>query len=60
MGPGATIGLISAEGFPMAARGMGYGISAGFGKAGVAVGTKAFTPLRDGAGPASTFSLAGE
>jgi MFS family permease len=59
MGPGATIGLISCESFPTAARGMGYGIAAGFGKAGAAVGTQVFTPLRDSAGPSSTFYLAG-
>lgn len=59
MGPGATIGLISCESFPTAARGMGYGIAAGFGKAGAAVGTQVFTPLRESAGPSSTFFLAG-
>lgn len=59
MGPGATIGLISCESFPTAARGMGYGVAAGFGKAGAAVGTQVFTPLRDSAGPSSTFYLAG-
>jgi MFS family permease len=59
MGPGATIGLISCESFPTAARGMGYGIAAGFGKAGAAVGTQVFTPLRESAGPSSTFYLAG-
>jgi len=59
MGPGATIGLISCESYPTAARGMGYGVAAGFGKAGAAVGTQVFTPLRESAGPASTFYLAG-
>ncbi|CAK3773890.1 Glycerophosphoinositol permease [Lecanosticta acicola] len=59
MGPGATIGLISCEAFPTAARGMGYGIAAGFGKAGAAIGTQVFTPIRDAAGPASTFYVAG-
>lgn len=59
MGPGATIGLISCEAFPTAARGMGYGIAAGFGKAGAAVGTQVFTPIRAAAGPASTFYVAG-
>lgn len=59
MGPGATIGLISCEAFPTAARGMGYGVAAGFGKAGAAVGTQVFTPLRNSAGPSSTFYLAG-
>ena len=59
MGPGATIGLISCEAFPTAARGMGYGVAAGFGKAGAAVGTQVFTPIRQAAGPASTFYVAG-
>ncbi|KAH6661359.1 major facilitator superfamily domain-containing protein [Truncatella angustata] len=59
LGPGATIGLISCEAFPTAARGMGYGIAAGFGKAGAAIGTQVFTPIRAAAGPASTFYVAG-
>lgn len=33
MGPGATIGLIPCEAYPTAVRGIGYGVSAGFGKA---------------------------
>lgn len=59
MGPGATIGLISAESYPTAVRGMGYGLSAGFGKAGAAIGTQAFTPIQEKAGNASTFFVAG-
>jgi MFS family permease len=59
LGPGATIGLISAEAFPTAARGMGYGVAAGFGKAGAAIGTQVFTPIREAAGPSSTFYVAG-
>lgn len=78
MGPGATIGLLSAEVYPTAVRGMGYGISAAFGKgkriscyallereeltrlpAGAAIGTEVFTPIRDAAGPSSTFYVAG-
>lgn len=59
MGPGATIGLMSVELYPTAVRGMSYGISAAFGKAGAAVGTQVFTPIRDHAGPASTFYLLG-
>jgi MFS family permease len=59
MGPGATIGLMSVELFPTAVRGMSYGVSAAFGKAGAAVGTQVFTPIRDAAGPASTFYLLG-
>jgi len=59
MGPGATIGLISCEAYPTAVRGIGYGIAAGFGKAGAAVGTQVFTPIREAAGPSSTFFVAG-
>ena len=59
MGPGATIGLMSVELYPTAIRGMAYGISAGFGKAGAAVGTQVFTPIRAAAGPSSTFYVAG-
>jgi hypothetical protein len=59
MGPGATIGLMSVELYPTAVRGMSYGVSAAFGKAGAAVGTQVFTPIRDAAGPASTFYLLG-
>ncbi|TIA33979.1 MFS general substrate transporter, partial [Aureobasidium pullulans] len=59
MGPGATIGLMSVELYPTAIRGMSYGISAAFGKAGAAIGTQVFTPIRDAAGPASTFYLLG-
>ncbi|KAB8289687.1 hypothetical protein EYC80_010599 [Monilinia laxa] len=59
MGPGATIGLISAESFPTAVRGLGYGVSAGFGKAGAAVGTQVFLPIQAAAGKKSTFFVAG-
>lgn len=59
MGPGATIGLMSVESYPTAVRGMGYGISAAFGKAGAAVGTQVFTPIQDAAGPSATFYFAG-
>jgi hypothetical protein len=38
---------------------MDYGITAGFGKAGAAIGTQSFTPLENAAGKASTFYLAG-
>jgi MFS family permease len=59
MGPGATIGLMSVESYPTAVRGMGYGISAGFGKAGAAIGTQVFTPIQAAVGKASTFYVAG-
>jgi MFS family permease len=59
MGPGATIGLIRVESFPTAVRGMGYGVSAGFGKAGAAIGTQVFTPIQEAAGKSATFYVAG-
>lgn len=59
MGPGATIGLISVESYPTAVRGMGYGISAAFGKAGAAIGTQVFTPIQAAAGKQATFYVAG-
>ena len=59
MGPGATIGLISVESCLTAVRGMGYGISASFGKAGAASGTQVFTLIQEAAGKAVTFSVAG-
>ena len=46
MGLGATIGPMSAESYPIAVREMGYSVSAGFGKAGAAIGTQIFTLLR--------------
>jgi len=58
-GPGATIGLMSVESYPTAVRGMGYGISASFGKAGAAIGTQVFTPIQAAAGKAATFYVAG-
>ncbi|RAL63816.1 hypothetical protein DID88_003459 [Monilinia fructigena] len=39
-----------AESFPTAVRGLGYGVSAGFGKAGAAVGTQVFLPIQAAAG----------
>ncbi|OCL13564.1 hypothetical protein AOQ84DRAFT_282905, partial [Glonium stellatum] len=61
MGSEATSRPISAQGCPTAVRvGMGHRISAGLRKVGSATGSQAFTPLGDGAGPASTSSLASE
>jgi hypothetical protein len=34
---------MNAESYPIAVREMGYGVSAGFGKAGAAIGTQVFT-----------------
>lgn len=59
MGPGATIGLIGSESYPTAVRGMEYGISTTFGKAGAAVGTQVFTPIENAAGKSASFYLVG-
>ena len=59
LGPGATVGLTSWEESPTPVCGMGCGIAAAFGKAEAAVGTQVFTPIREAAGPASTFHVAG-
>lgn len=45
MGPGATLGLVSAESYPTAIRGVCYAASAALGKTGAAVGTEVFTPI---------------
>lgn len=58
MGPGSTLGLVSTESFPTAARGVCYAISAAFGKAGAAVGTEAFTPISENLGQRWTFFIA--
>lgn len=54
-GPGGTIGLISTEAYPTAARGMGYAVSIAFGRAGAAVGTEAFLPFGRCCGCESEF-----
>ena len=47
--------MISAESYPTALRGTGYAFSAAVGKAGAAIGTQIFTPIRTHAGPRWTF-----
>lgn len=58
MGPGATLGLVSTESYPTAIRGVCYAISAAFGKAGAAVGTEVFTPIKENLGQRWTFFFA--
>lgn len=58
MGPGSTLGLVSTESFPTAIRGVCYAISAAFGKAGAAVGTEVFTPIKENLGQRWTFFFA--
>lgn len=58
MGPGSTLGLVSTESYPTAIRGVCYAISAAFGKAGAAVGTEVFTPIKENLGQRWTFFFA--
>ncbi|KAG6358564.1 hypothetical protein INS49_012081 [Diaporthe citri] len=58
MGPGATLGLVSTESYPTAIRGVCYAISAALGKAGAAVGTEVFTPIKENFGQRWTFFFA--
>jgi hypothetical protein len=56
---GATIGLISFESYTTAVSGMGYGISARFGKVGAGIGTQVFTSIQVAAGKTAAFFVAG-
>ncbi|BGP42721.1 Plasma membrane permease, mediates uptake of glycerophosphoinositol and glycerophosphocholine [Rhodotorula kratochvilovae] len=58
MGPGDTLGLVSAESYATAVRGTCYGFSAAIGKVGAVVGTQTFIPIRDHLGPRWTFIVA--
>ncbi|GAA5824335.1 hypothetical protein JCM3770_001811 [Rhodotorula araucariae] len=58
MGPGDTLGLVSAESYATAVRGTCYGFSAAIGKVGAVVGTQTFTPIRENLGPRWTFIVA--
>lgn len=57
-GPGNMEGTISAESYPTSIRGTCYGFSAAVGKAGAAVGTQVFTPIREQLGNRWTFIIA--
>jgi len=58
LGPGDMLGLISSETYATSVRGTCYGISAALGKTGAAVGTEAFTPIRNNLGDRWTFIIA--
>lgn len=58
-GPGSFQSVVSTESFPTAIRGTLYGISAGIGKAGAAIGTEIFTPIQVHTGKRNTFFLSG-
>lgn len=57
-GPGNMLGLISSESYATGVRGTCYGLSAAIGKAGAAVGTQAFQPIKDRLGNKWTFIIA--
>ncbi|KAF4761910.1 hypothetical protein HAV15_006202 [Penicillium sp. str.  len=57
-GPGNMLGLISSESYATGVRGTCYGLSAAVGKAGAAVGTQAFQPIKDRLGNKWTFIIA--
>ncbi|OQD77916.1 hypothetical protein PENDEC_c002G01153 [Penicillium decumbens] len=57
-GPGNMLGLISSESYATGVRGTCYGLSAAVGKAGAAIGTQAFTPIKQKLGNQWTFIIA--
>jgi MFS family permease len=57
-GPGNMLGLISSESYATGVRGTCYGLSAAIGKAGAAVGTQAFLPIKSRLGDKWTFIIA--
>lgn len=58
LGPGDMLGLTSSEAYATGVRGTCYGLSAAVGKAGAAIGTQVFTPIRDNLGQRWTFIIA--
>lgn len=58
-GPANMQSVVSSESFPTCIRGTLYGLSAGIGKAGAAIGTEIFTPIQTHAGTKYTFFLSG-
>lgn len=57
-GPGNMLGLLSSESYATGVRGTCYGLSAAIGKAGAAIGTQAFTPIKVNLGNRWTFIIA--
>ncbi|KAJ5132272.1 Glycerophosphoinositol permease 1 [Penicillium atrosanguineum] len=57
-GPGNMLGLLSSESYATGVRGTCYGLSAAIGKAGAAIGTEAFTPIKVNLGNQWTFIIA--
>ncbi|CAG8908503.1 unnamed protein product [Penicillium egyptiacum] len=57
-GPGNMLGLLSSESYATGVRGTCYGLSAAIGKAGAAIGTQAFQPIKDRLGNKWTFIIA--
>jgi MFS family permease len=52
------LGLISSESYATGVRGTCYGLSAAIGKAGAAIGTQAFQPIKNSLGNRWTFIIA--
>ena len=57
-GPGNMLGLLSSESYATGVRGTCYGLSAAIGKAGAAIGTQAFQPIKNHLGNKWTFIIA--
>lgn len=57
-GPGNMLGLLSSESYATGVRGTCYGLSAAVGKAGAAIGTQAFQPIKNNLGNRWTFIIA--
>jgi MFS family permease len=57
-GPGNMLGLLSSESYATGVRGTCYGLSAAIGKAGAAIGTQAFQPIKAHLGDKWTFIIA--
>lgn len=57
-GPGNMLGLLSSESYATGVRGTCYGLSAAIGKAGAAIGTQAFQPIKNNLGDRWTFIIA--
>ncbi|GAA6059719.1 hypothetical protein JCM10212_000247 [Sporobolomyces blumeae] len=58
LGPGNTLGLVSAESYATSVRGTCYGLSAAIGKVGAVVGTETFNPIKIHLGQRYTFIVA--
>jgi len=58
LGPGNFLGLMSSESYASGVRGQFYGLSAACGKAGAAIGTEIFNPVKNNYGTRYVFVVA--